>query len=222
MTASRPLKAREDELFSRWRMDRPGLVADGVVDESAYLDSPYKIMVVLKEVNDKHGGGWDLRNKLRSGGREATWNNVTRWVRGIRALPAVEAWSAVKTITESERRLELRSIVAINVKKSPGGHTTDTQKLKKITNADGPYLNEQLSLYEPDLVLGCGSAVTGILQKNWDALQSVKWDWTGRGVRVARLRAGAIYLDFVHPEVRVKAQIPYFALMDAVREARGM
>lgn len=50
------------------------------------IDSDLKLMIILKEVNDRHGGGWDLRKFLRDGARDQTWNNITRWVRGIGTL----------------------------------------------------------------------------------------------------------------------------------------
>ena len=55
------IRERENELFARWADRRPGLVMDGVVDETAYLASSPKILFLLKEVNDQNGGGWDLR-----------------------------------------------------------------------------------------------------------------------------------------------------------------
>ena len=49
------------------------------------MASSPSIVFILKEVNDPDGGGWDLRQFLRNNGdRPQTWNNVARWVHGIR------------------------------------------------------------------------------------------------------------------------------------------
>lgn len=82
------LREQENELFVRWRLERPGLITDGVVDEVAYLYSPRRILFMLKEVNSTETQEWDLRGFLHGGGHAASWDTITRWVEGIRALPA--------------------------------------------------------------------------------------------------------------------------------------
>ena len=69
---------KEEVLFNKWSANRQGFVSDGVVDEDSYLNSMPKIMFLLKEVNDRKGGGWDLREFLRNGARSQNWDNVTR------------------------------------------------------------------------------------------------------------------------------------------------
>jgi hypothetical protein len=65
-------------LFGKWRRNRLGFIADGVVDVAAYLTSSPKLLFVLKEVNERAGGARDRRQFLLGGGRVQTWNNVTR------------------------------------------------------------------------------------------------------------------------------------------------
>ena len=76
----------EESLFQSWRETRPGFVEDGVVSEQDYRTSSPSIVVILKEVNDPDGGGWDLRQFLRNNvGRTQTWNNVVT-VGGVELL----------------------------------------------------------------------------------------------------------------------------------------
>ena len=63
---------QEMELFEEWSKSREYFVTDGVVSETDYSASKLKLCFVLKEVNDLHGGGWDLREFLRGGGRPAS------------------------------------------------------------------------------------------------------------------------------------------------------
>lgn len=65
----------EEQLFSQWQGSREGFVRDGVVSEKDYLESNPKIALILKEVNDPDGGGWDLREFIAEGGRPQTWDN---------------------------------------------------------------------------------------------------------------------------------------------------
>ena len=94
------IREAENRLFRNWSSRREGFVTDGVVSEMDYLNSSKKILFVLKEVNDPGGGGWDLRQFLLEGGRAQTWNNIARWVHGIRNLDAVPTWDFFENIDE--------------------------------------------------------------------------------------------------------------------------
>lgn len=99
-------KNLENELLDKFSTKINGMVKDGVVSWNDYLQSDIKILFVLKEVNGSDN--WDLRAFLREGGRADTWNNITRWLMGIR-------------------------------------------------NIDKELLKEQLNLYNPNLVICCGT-----------------------------------------------------------------
>ena len=87
------LSDREDELFESWPSRQEPFVRDGVVDADECVRSRVKLLFVLKEVNDLGGGGWDLREFLRAGGRAQTWNTVARWVEGIDRLLCIVPWT---------------------------------------------------------------------------------------------------------------------------------
>jgi len=97
------IKTKEDVLFAEWCQQRQGFVADGVVDEEVHKMSGIKLLFVLKEVNDPDGGGWDLRDLVREGGRAQTWDNVARWVHGVRNINNVPNWDFYSEIDESFR-----------------------------------------------------------------------------------------------------------------------
>ena len=151
---------QEEKLFEEWSHRRSHFVSDGAVSGNHYQTSSQKIAFILKEVNDKDGGGWDLREFLRNGGRGQTWNNVTRWVHGIRNLPSRCEWSFYEKISEAFRKETLKSIVAMNLKKSPGGGSTDLQALKTVATEDVPFIKKQYAIYDPDITI-CGGDDTG-------------------------------------------------------------
>ena len=134
--------------------------------------------LLLKETNDTDGGGWDLRQFLREGGRSQSWNMVSCWIHGIRNMRHISNWDYYTKIDTQFRIDMLQSICAINLKKSPGGHTADAKELEKIANEDRKNSKKQYALYDPDLTICCG---TGDLFKSVVEHDN-KWQTTRRGI----------------------------------------
>lgn len=114
----------EEQVFKKWGESRKGFVKDGVISEQDYLNSDTKIAIILKEANDKAGGGWDLRKFLAEGGRSQSWDNVARWVHGINNRNSTPDWNFYSKITNEFRIETFKHISVINLKKSPGTATT--------------------------------------------------------------------------------------------------
>ena len=211
---------QHSHLFAQWRHDRGGFVADGVVDEQSYRTSKPKLLFVMKEVNDPGGGDWDLRKFIAEGARSQTWDNITRWVQGIRKLPSEIPWDQLTEITEDSRRATLRSISAINLKKSPGGHTTDNKALWGISGADKEYFNKQFGLYDPDITICCGSVTSNILHWLVDFTTLPNWLMTTRGVWFHECAPGKFVISYAHPAARVADCLLYYGIVDALREIK--
>jgi hypothetical protein len=209
---------KEQELFNRWRQSRLEFVPDGIVDEELYLASSPKILFVMKEVNSEGNSDWDLRDFIRDGARPQTWDNVTRWVIGIRRLPEDIQWQELKDITEEQRREQLKSICVMNLKKSPGSHTTNKNELAEAALKDKDFLNEQFYLYNPDLVICGGDVTCDRFQESVQLKYDEKWTITKRGVWFTKFNGNKILVSFVHPEARVDDHLKYYGLVDAVRE----
>jgi hypothetical protein len=218
---------KEEELFTEWRdawKVRVGnssaplmFIPDGVVDENAYLESNYKLLFILKEVNgDNEGKGFDLREfLLDEGGRNQTWGNITRWVEGIRQLPKEIAWHEIKDIYDERRIKALRSIVAVNMKKSPGVHTADEGQITHAAAQDKKFLKRQFSLYDQDIAICCGT--TGMYERLIpDA--ALEWRITSRGIEYCEPKEGKYIVNYVHPGARVPDYLKYYGLIDALRE----
>ena len=208
----------EELLFSEWRQKRPELVADGVVDENAYNASSPKLLFVLKEVNDPGGGRWDLREFVREGARRQTWDNIARWVEGIRRLPEDLPWENLEQVDEKRRQESLQTIAAMNLKKSPGGYTTDGTEVSRIATEDKAYLNRQFSLYDPDVVVCCGPSVSWILHQVVDLGSQPQWRTTRRGIAFHEFKPQKFVIEYCHPEARVWPCLLYYSLIDALRE----
>jgi len=210
---------KEEALFDKWEKQRPGFVKDGVVDEDNYLQSNPRLLFVMKEVNSPGSGGWDLRKFLRAGAdtpRPRTWDNITRWVYGIRNKANEINWLSLEKMTPEQRKEILSSVCVVNLKKSPGGNTTDNYELDKIAREDKEYLTEQFSFYNPDLIIGCGSMPTYIFHDLFKFEQ--KWKITKRGIGFLEFMNNKYLISFSHPQARVQDCLLYYGLIDAVKE----
>ena len=205
----------EEKLFLQWQANRDGFVRDGVISEEEYLASKPKIAFVLKEVNDPGGGGWDLRTFVSNGGRPQTWNTIARWVYGIRNITSIPDWSFFENITNEFRAETLKSICVLNLKKSPGTHTTDHASLNAVANEDKEQIQKQYSLYDPDLTI-CGG--TGDLFKMVIGHESASWKKTKRGIWWYERSVGKFVVSFAHPEARVQSSLLVYGLLDAIQE----
>ncbi len=211
------LTEQEELLFAEWAAGRPGFIRDGAVDAGRYLASEYKLLYLLKEVNG--GSDWDLRDFLREGGRKQTWDNVARWTLGIQNLGRELTWAELDRITQERRREALRSICAVNVKKTSGTFAADSKLVAKAAQEDAAFLKRQIGLYKPDIVICCGT------ERNYwhDVMKSKpQWKSTARGIWYFREEGGPVVVAFMHPAARAKDCLLYYGLVDAVREIFGI
>lgn len=210
------IRTQEDALFQEWRAARQRFVADGVADEDAYSASERRILFMLKEVNDPEGGGWDLRQFIKDGGRSHTWSNVTRWVEGVRNLSMDIRWEDLEQVDNNRRARALRSVAAVNLKKTPGFHTSDAGEVASIAAQDKVFLNRQIGLYDADLIICCGVSDTFHWLVEFES--QPKWKRTSRGIAYHEYKPGKFVVAYAHPEARVADSILYYGLIDAIRE----
>lgn len=212
------LEQKEEELFGQWRASwSDSFVTDGAVDPNAYVASSPRILFLLKEANDPDGGGWCLREFLRRGGRPQTWNNITRWVQAIRRLPDEVPWDDLRCVAESNRREMLQAIAVVNLKKLPGGHTTERKDFWEVVQRDAHWIRDQVALYDADLIVCCGTDL-GSAFKVFIEPNRNPWRVTSRGVEFLEYAPRKFVLIYLHPEARVSDNILHYGLIDAVRE----
>ena len=214
---------REQELFERWAGDESfkrwagdeSFIPDGVACEETYLESTPKILFVLKETNDPSGRDGDLREFMRNGGTPKTWNNITRWVEGIRNLPNDTPWEVLEYIDEERRQKALRTIAAINLKKTPGGSTADEVRIRQAAENDKLYIKEQIKIYKADYVIFCGTS--DIFHCVVDQ-REVEWRRTGRRVWYHEPYPDRYMIKYYHPQAHYPHPLLHYGLVDAVRE----
>lgn len=214
------LHAAEESLFKRWSAVRTSFVPDGVVDEDVYSASTLKVLFLLKEANRPDGDDLDLRDFIHDGARPQTWDVVARWMLSIRRLQEDLPWGEIASISNSQREDALRSVAVMNLKKEPGGHTTDNARFRVAVKRDQIFLREQFALYRADIVVCCGSVVSEAFRTFIYLDTQRDWPTTRRGVKFCEYEAGKHVFDYSHPEARVAHSILHYGLIDAVREVR--
>jgi hypothetical protein len=213
------LEALEDRLFAEWKARREGVVRDGAVDPGRYVQSDPRVLLVLKEVNDNDGGGWDLRHFLQRGGRGQTWNTVARWMKGMAALDQDLPWDEVSEVDAGTRRRQLRRLCVMNLKKTPGGASSDANEIRRAAEMNSDLLNRQFRLYDPDIVI-CGGT-NEIFSDVIDAIDRDKQAQTRRSIWYNEFAPGKHLIAFYHPQARIRASFLYYGLIDAARELKG-
>ena len=159
------IRNKEDELFRRWQEAKnyKTFAKDGVVDPEQWELEPYKILYVLKEVNN-YEKDFDLREFLKNDGSATywkTWNNIARWTKAI-----LEGGDYLRNVSKKEKTKWLSRIAAINLKKVGGKSDADDLEIKEYAINDSKEIREQIGLYNPDIIICCGRG-TG---KNADLL----------------------------------------------------
>ncbi|MBQ3048774.1 MAG: hypothetical protein IJC94_02345, partial [Oscillospiraceae bacterium] len=167
------LKEQQDSLFEEWRKNRSCFVTDGIVDEQEYLNSPRKILFLLKEVNG--GEKWNLCEFLKDGAKSQTWNNVARWTKGIFEIEREIPWSEFDSGEEQNERIRkemLAKICVVNIKKAPGGNTSIKDEIDNAAEQDADFLKRQINIYNPEIIV-CGG--TGTVYSHKLANSKIKW-----------------------------------------------
>jgi hypothetical protein len=212
---------KENELFIRWSANRPGFVMDGLPDERAFDASQPKIMFVMKEVEEPGGETGDYREFLRRGASPQPWNNIIRWVIGLRQLDEDISWNLFEQVSAQQRTGTLRSICVMHLKKTPDGHSTHNPALAITLQEDKEHLNEQFRLYEADLVICCGAATSDIFHSLITFDPPPVWKTTTRGIWYHEYGPQKYVIAYSHPGARVQDCLLCYGLIDAVREIVG-
>ena len=170
------------------------------------------MVFLLKEVNG--GENWDLCEFLRDGGKSQTWNNVSRWVEGIRNIEREIPWIELDEYNNERRKNNLESICVVNVKKTSGSHTSVNKQITEAADFNSINLKKQIQIYSPDIII-CGG--TGDVYFDYIMKYKPNWRRTSRGIWYV-VEDGRIVISYLHPEARVKDCIVYYGLIDALKE----
>ena len=218
---------QENQLFAEWRKSTANLSEDGIVDPETYLNAETKILFLLKEVNSKDG--FDLKEFVGNGGRTQTWDNIARWTCGIHNWKEDFNWDEIEPIKNIKIRKEwLKFIGVMNIKKTPGGHTSNSKSLWKDSSKGKEFLNRQFELYynnpklRPDFIIAGGTETSNFFHTIVPFAQDKLWSTTTRGVKYYEYEQGRFFIQYAHPEARIADNLLYYGLIDAVKELKNL
>ena len=146
-------------------------LTDGVADISEFLNRNYRVMFILKEGYDDFdeygyplGGGWmitagdqkgDYPNKV-----SLTWRRIMQVSYGI--FFEEKDFSKIPKIPSSFKGTDvygriIKSVAYINTNKMPAYKTSNDYDLRENFNFWKDILQEQMQLYDPEIVIFCGT-----------------------------------------------------------------
>lgn len=179
-------------------------IYDGAVDEEKWEGASPKILFLLKEAytDDDKNESWSLCKLIRERWKEPKsllWWNVGRWAYGIQhttkdCIPRFpEDKAAAKALFE---------IAFVNIKKSGGLKSSDSDDLKKYVESDGDLIKKQVELINPDIIIfGYTWGLVEELSRNANKVS--EWVY---------LRENRILINFYHPSIPWDKKIMYYAL----------
>ncbi|MBE6038439.1 MAG: hypothetical protein E7218_04470 [Anaerofustis stercorihominis] len=214
------IRDKENQLFERLKESESVIIPDGIADETEYNSAQYRIIYVLKEVNG--GKDWDLRSFINNGGRESTWDEIARWTEGILNINRDIPWAELDSDRETNakrRKKYLPKIGAVNIKKTPGTHTSDMKEISRAAARYKDALIEQITLYDPDIIIACatGKACREVNYFYRREINDSDWKMTHKGIWYLDLE-GKIFISFSHPEARIAGNYLYYTLIDSIKE----
>lgn len=212
------MKSLEEALFRKWKNKYHGslVVPDGVVDEDSYDAAKNKILFLLKEVNDWKDKDRKLRDLLLNNPYWRTWNNAARWAYGLLKAPQFIPWnSELDNVNKEFREKWLKHVVVMNMKKISGVSRSVWGELSDFVRDNREELREQLSFYNPDITVCCG---TGCLLYELLRPEGISWKISSNKTRYSTTKALGIIIDYYHPQASISKSILYTNLMESVCE----
>ncbi len=202
----------EDKIFTQYQESGDaGALPDGLTDPSQYAQAKFKMIFILKEAhgwNEETDYPRDLRRFAYDGGTYKTWGNLAHW--SSFANDTSFQLDDLDATDPAARAEKLRSCGFVNLKKVPGGTSSNSSEIDAFAKAHGILLREQLALYKPDVTISCGAFATlrdlyGVEQQDAPAIQD--------GFCFFKHPDLGTVIDFYHPQYLGKSPNEYLAML---------
>lgn len=191
---------------------KPLPVYDGIVDLKKYNNAKHKIMWILKEPNHTKGG-WDICEDYLKNSQfkkdyskwQATLGSIIQVTFGI--LNELPEWEKLPKMEDISSALE--HIAFINVKKVPGGSTSDGSEIYQAYKKpeSQKLIHCQIETYKPDIIIG--GATMSILYPYFNIAASdihkkeENCSWYS-------ISEGRLLIDVYHPAQTTKSHKAYY------------
>lgn len=154
------------DLRIKWSSARPysPFVLDGELVYEDYLDSPHKLLFLMKE-SYVASDWWDIAGSpietMQGGKVDTIWQNIHRWkflINSFLSDGEVPAYPELEDLEGySPASFPLSDIAYVNVSKELGESTSNAKFIQKRAIDDQEFLREQIDLLNPYVVICAGT-----------------------------------------------------------------
>jgi hypothetical protein len=195
-------------------------VIDGIIDPEKYLNAKYRVLWILKEANSE-SVSWsyleNFKNKdwlLRCGKNVPTLKRMIYTTYGI--LRDCQ-WSDIPDASDEKSFEPLQEIALINIKKIPGGSTSEPDEIQAAYYGNQELLKFQIETYNPNIVI-FGNTLQFFNKSDFVGLENAEKQITDFGNHYYDT-SDKLYIHTWHPAVRGFADEEY--VMDIVNIVRN-
>lgn len=212
----------ENSLWEKYDKDFPnvqGTIYDGVIFPEEYAVEPFKVLIMNREpYDDDPENSYSLTDEIAkriSNGTNIWENQKLLKCRLRQYLSVIEYCLKSKSFLQDESDVVnyvdsapswdfpsmIRKTAYINVKKSDGHSTSNTDDLRKYAKQGLDILKNQISYFNPSIILG-GDIVDNVLEPICEWGEDL---YRGEGINVCQLKIDDKFyplVDMWHPSSR--------------------
>lgn len=215
-----------DKLFDEIPLDDSGNlpVRDGIINIEKYNSAKFRVLWILKEVNDgKDGGNWDLREFLAESG----FKDYPRWKTTFSIPLSVMHglfndfldWEALPEVDDIDGDI-LESVAYINLKKIPGGARANATRVYASYQKSKVLILKQIDLFMPQIVIIAGNNMHMLIEDLGISHNDIKDDIDY--IRYVK-HNDVVFIDTYHPaQTTIKQQLHYESIIQACQKGLAL
>lgn len=192
-----------NSLFLKWKEYKPlyktSFSEDGIINEELWIKADIKIMFLLKETNNYIG---DFREYVNKG----PWKAIGYWGHGLQNIADFSYPDFAEARKENSYKYFCRSSAIVNLKKAPGGSSSNMNSIQEAAFSDREFIEEELRIISPKIIV-CGGTFD-ICTKLWG-----KYEMISERVHKTAVFKDVVWIDFLHPRARIGQEFLYYALL---------
>ncbi len=193
------------KLLNKWKQlehhKNKGFVSDGIVDFDEWKKADKKILVVLKEAYGDEDP-WKLTDLIGTGDREWIKNNphykmLSKWLYVLHNTTHDKFPENAVNIDSDLADKYLLSCAVINIKKSSGKSTSNSNEIYDYAVKDKDFLKNQINLINPQIVL-CGYTASSLLSGVYGLDDYSQYYFSDYCISFE----DKVFIDFWHPSMK--------------------
>lgn len=219
------INSQLEALYSGWKKPGEQFISGGVVNEAEYSSAKCKLLVLLKEANDKdNDADWslvDLINDQIKAYQTHGKSYLEIWRRiGMYSYGLQNEYENFKNITSTfldgvnaNVAEGLQYIATSNLKKCGGAGSSNYEVIKSYAIRDKELWIQEVKIMNPDVVM-CGGTFS-IVQEILEFSKEVSPSGAEFGKAL-----GTVFVDFPHPMYQISPKIYYAYFAETMRELK--